>query len=186
MAEKRTDALASQRSSDAVRREPTRRGVQAVGLIEHFADEMDRLFEDFGIGRSRIPGWGQTWLTSGGHEMDLWAPSVEVFQRNSELVVRADLPGLDRNDVKVDVTDEAITIQGERRREQQDEHGGIYRSERSYGSFKRRIALPEGAMTDQAKATFRDGVLEITMPAPSEQVSRGRRLEISEGSSNKK
>ena len=81
---------------------------------------------------------------------------------------------------------EALTIQGERRREQEEERGGVYRSERSYGSFKRVIALPEGAITDQAKATFRDGVLEITMPAPPEHVTRGRRLEITEGAPIKK
>jgi HSP20 family protein len=84
------------------------------------------------------------------------------------------------------VTDDSITISGERRQEQEGERGGVYRSERSYGSFCRTIPLPEGAMTDQAKATFTDGVLEITMPAPPEQVTRGRRLEIKEGSEAKK
>ena len=95
--------------------------------------------------------------------------------------VKADLPGLKKEDVKIDITDDAITIQGERRSEHQEEREGVYRSERSYGSFYRVVPLPEGAMTDQAKATFNNGVLEITMPAPPEQVTRGRRLEISEG-----
>ena len=84
------------------------------------------------------------------------------------------------------MTSRLITIQGERRREHEDERAGVYRSERSYGSFQRAIALPEGAITDQAKATFRDGVLEITMPAPPDQVTRGRRLEITEEASAKK
>lgn len=185
MAEKRTDALTRPQSSEAVRREP-QRGPSGIGLMERFADEVDRIFDDFGIVRGRMPKWGQTWLHGPGREFDLWSPSVDVLQRNSELVVRADLPGLRKDDVKVDVTEDAITIQGERRREQEDEHGGVYRSERSYGSFERRIALPEGAMADQAKATFRDGVLEITMPVPSEHVTRGRRLEISEGAPTKK
>ena len=187
MAEKRTDAL-TRHQSDAVQREPFRRSAHNVGLIERFADEMDRVFDDFGLGRSWVPRWGRFPLTSPGHDTgwDVWAPNVEVFQRNSEVVVRADLPGLNKDDVKVDVTDEAITIQGERKREQEEERGGVYRSERSYGSFRRVIALPEGAITDQAKATFRDGVLEIIVPAPPEQVTRGRRLEISEGSPNRK
>lgn len=111
---------------------------------------------------------------------------MEVFQRNNDLVIRADLPGLLKDDVKVDVTEDAITIQGERKREHEEEKGGIYRSERSYGSFSRTIALPEGAMTDQAKATFKNGVLEVTMPAPPESVKRGRRLEIAESGSPKK
>jgi HSP20 family protein len=84
--------------------------------------------------------------------------------------------------VKVDVTDGAVTIQGERRREREEEQAGVYRSERSYGSFYRAIPLPDGAIADQAKASFNNGVLEITMPAPPEQVNRGRRLEINEGS----
>jgi HSP20 family protein len=80
--------------------------------------------------------------------------------------------------VKVDVTDVAITIQGERRREHEEDREGYYRSERSYGSFYRTVPLPDGAMTDQAKATFKDGVLEIRMPAPPEQVTRGRRRAV--------
>jgi HSP20 family protein len=185
MAEKRTDALAPRQAGAPTRDRELWRRPQPVGLIERFVDEMDRLFDDFGMGRSRGQRWGSSWLTSPVAEMGVWSPNVEVFRRNSELVVRADLPGLSKDDVKVDVTDEAITIQGERRREHEDEQAGIYRSERSYGSFQRVIPLPDGAMTDQAKATFRDGVLEITMPAPSEQVTRGRRLEITEGASSK-
>jgi len=186
MAEKRTDALTRQQSGTATQDPERRWRAQPAGFIERFADEMDRIFDDFGLGRSRVPRFGSSWLTSSGPAMDLWSPNVEIFQRSSELVVRADLPGLSKDDVKVDVTDEAITIQGERRREHEDERGGVYRSERSYGSFQRVIALPEGAITDQAKATFRDGVLEITMPAPPDQVTRGRRLEITEGASAKK
>ena len=91
-----------------------------------------------------------------------------MLQRNNELVIRADLPGLTKDDVKVDVTEDAVTIQGERKREHEEEKGGVYRSERSYGSFTRVIALPEGAITDQAKAIFKDGVLEVTTPTPPE------------------
>jgi HSP20 family protein len=135
------------------------------------ADEMERMFDDFGLERR----W-----SSGRREVgQMWAPDVEVLQKNNELTIKADLPGLKKDEVSVEVTDNAITIHGERKREQQEEHEGFYRSERSYGSFWRTIPLPEGAITEQAKATFRDGVLEITMPAPPQ--SKGRRLEITEG-----
>jgi HSP20 family protein len=131
------------------------------------------MFAQFGLGRG--------WSRSGAFADTLtWTPQIEVSQRNNELVVRADLPGMSKDDVKVDVTEDAITIQGERRQEHEEERGGVYRTERSYGTFYRAIALPEGTITDQAKATFKDGVLEITMPAPPEQVTRGRRLEISD------
>ena len=85
-----------------------------------------------------------------------------------------------RDEVSVDITDDAVTIQGERKREKEEEREGYYRSERSYGSFCRVVPLPEGAITEQAKATFKDGVLEIAMPAPPTS-TKGRRLEIAEG-----
>lgn len=157
------------------------RPVTPFRMLERFADEMDRVFEDFGFGRlrSREPGRGFEFLS----QEDRWSPELEVFHRNSELVIRADLPGLTRDDVKVDVNENQVTIEGERHRQHEEEREGVYRSERSYGSFYRVIPLPEGVIADQAKATFRNGVLEITMPAPPEQARRGRRLEINEGSS---
>jgi HSP20 family protein len=138
------------------------------------ADEVDRMFDDFAFGRR----WSLGRRESGG---ETWAPDVEVFQKNNELTIRADLPGLKRDEVTVEVSDQTVTIQGERKREVQEEHEGIYRSERSYGSFWRVIPLPEGAITEQAKANFRDGVLEITMPVPPPSTSKGRRIEIAEG-----
>jgi HSP20 family protein len=141
--------------------------------LQRMSDEMDRMFENFGFGRR----WAQPF----GRETraDLWAPDVEVVQKNNELMIRADLPGLKKEDISIDITDTEICIQGERKHEREQEHEGYYRSERGYGSFCRVIPLPEGTITDQAKASFKDGVLEVTMPAPP--ASRGRRLEITEG-----
>lgn len=149
-------------------------------LLDRFADEMDRLFDDFGFGRTSLSRIAPGLMSRQFGSQELWRPAVEVFQRNSDLVVRADLPGLGKDDVKVDVTDDAITISGERRTESEHEEGGIYRSERQYGSFSRTVPLPEGAITDQAKATFNKGVLEVTIPAPPEPVRRGRRIEIAD------
>lgn len=171
MADRQSEIAA--RQNQQVTRRPTG-GASPFRMLERFADEVDRMFDEFGLGRS----WGKSGFAS---ESLSWTPRIDVSQRNNELVVRADLPGMNKDDVKVDVSDDAITIQGERRREHEEERGGWYRSERSYGNFYRTIPLPDGAMTEQAKATFKDGVLEITLPAPPEQVTRGRRLEISEG-----
>jgi HSP20 family protein len=145
------------------------------GTLQRIADEMDRMFEDFGFG----PRWGRAplWREIGA---EMWAPQVDVVQRNNELTIRADLPGLTRDEISVEITDDAVTIQGDRKREREEEREGLYRRERSYGSFFRVIPLPEGAITEQAKATFKDGVLEIAMPAPP--ASKGRRLEITEES----
>jgi len=184
MAEKQTDVARREgnREGTLTRRQPYDYG-NPFSTLERMSEQMDRLFDDFGFGRSWFsPQFGRGGLRPWRAEMETWAPQVEVFHRNNELVVRADLPGLSKDDVKVDVTDDQLIIQGERKREHQEEREGVYRSERSYGSFYRAIPLPEGAIGDQAKATFKDGVLEVVMPAPPEQVRRGRRLDISEGS----
>jgi HSP20 family protein len=186
MAEK--TEMAPREGQRLARRESTSTFADPFRTLDRFADEMDRIFDNFGFGRGWIAPRTSQWLAtpSRGAGASWWAPDIEVYQRNNELVVRADLPGLKKEDVKVDVTDHAIAIQGERRQEEESERGGVYRSERSYGSFYRTIPLPEGAMTDQAKANFKDGVLEITMPAPPDQVTRGRRLEIKESAETKK
>lgn len=116
-----------------------------------------------------------------GMDLTAWEPNVDVVQEGNELVVRADLPGLNPDEVCLEISDDAITLSGERQQEREEDEGGVYRIERTYGAFYRVIPLPEGAMPDRATATFRDGVLEVRMPAPPEQVSRGRRLEISRG-----
>ena len=108
-----------------------------------------------------------------------WMPKIDVVQRNNELVIRADLPGVNPDDVVVEISEDAITISGERKQEHVEENGSVYRYERTHGTFYREIPLPAGAIANQAKASFKDGVLEIIAPAPPEQVSRGRRLEIS-------
>jgi HSP20 family protein len=162
-------------------------------LLQRLANEMTGVFDEFGIGHAalspragRSPARSQAQSTT-APAVPLWAPDVDVFQRGNELVIRADLPGVDADNIVVEVGDDAITISGAREQEQEEERDGIYRFERSYGAFFRMIPLPEGAIVDQAKANFKDGVLEIVVPAPPEQVSRGRRIEISkssEGSSN--
>jgi HSP20 family protein len=175
MAEKSTSITPARHETRPVR-QPLSMWGSPFQLFERFADEMDRVFDDFGFGR---PGLGSSIFRA--DRPSAFAPDLEVFQRQNELVIKADLPGMTKEDIKIDVRDDAVTIQGERRREHQEEREGVYRSERSYGSFSRVVPLPEGAITEQAKATFRDGVLEITMPTPPEQVTRGRRLEITEG-----
>jgi len=146
-------------------------------LIRSLSEDADRLFSEFGVSR-RWPFSLRTSLTGEA----LWAPDVEVEERDGTMVVRADLPGLAKADIKVDVTDHAITIEGERKRLEERKEAGYYRSERSYGHFYRSIALPKGAKPDTAKANFANGVLEVTIQVPSQQAPTGRRLTIGEDS----
>jgi HSP20 family protein len=147
-------------------------GVSPFELMRRFSEEMDRAFEGFGLSR----GWGR------GGETGMWSPAVEVFERDNDLVVRAELPGLSKDDVKVEMTDEGLVIQGERRREGEEKGEGWYRSERSYGQFYRLIPLPEGANAEQAKARFENGVLEVSTPIPETQ-RRRRGIPIETGGS---
>ena len=85
-----------------------------------------------------------------------------------------------KENVNIELTDDSLTIEGERREEHEEEREGFYRTERSYGNFCRVVPLPEGAIAESAKASFNSGVLEVTVQAPPREVSRKRRIEISD------
>jgi HSP20 family protein len=157
-------------------------------MVRSFMDQMDRLFDDFtglSLGRSRRPDLPSARSFSGlgqgsqGQSMGFWYPQVEVSEKGGNLVVCADLPGLRKEDVHLEVHDDYLVLEGERRSEREENQEGLYRTERSYGRFYRTIPLPEGTDPDQVRASFRDGVLEVTVPMPSrEEQQRGRRIEI--------
>ena len=123
--------------------------------------EMDRLLQNFGGGRDL--------------EQSLWSPQIELFEDGGKLHLRADLPGMSKDDVHCELRDNALILEGERKQEQSDERGGW--SERSYGRFFRQIPLPENVNPDTAKASFKDGVLEITLDAPKKN-EKGKKIEI--------
>jgi HSP20 family protein len=156
-----------------------------VSLMRRLTDDMDRLFESFGMGRGLFGspfgfGSGQGGVAGLGSQQGmqtLWSPSVDVCERNGKFCVEVDLPGMKKDDVTVQIDNDAIVIQGQRSDERSTNEEGYYQRERSYGSFYRVIPLPEGTSADQATATFRDGVLQIEMPA-TQQLTRGRKLEI--------
>jgi len=137
-------------------------------LLRRFGEGMERLFQEVGFGEPTSRSFAE--ITS-------WAPQVETLTRDRQLIIRADLPGIDKDNVEVEVRDNSVILRGERQEEHREEREGFYRTERSYGSFYREIPLPAGVDTSTAKANFNDGVLEITMTAP-ESESRGRRLQI--------
>ena len=183
---------AGQQSSQAVTRNPqgmwdVRRG-EAVGnplsspfhFMRRMTEEMDRVFDrvfgDFtGSRRSARAGdFGDAHTP----QHALWSPRIEAFQNDSRFVVRAELPGVNKEDVNVNVTDQAIILEGQRKAEQEQTRDGFYHTERFYGSFYRAIPLPEGTIADSAEARFKDGVLEVTLQAPPSDVRRGRKVEI--------
>jgi HSP20 family protein len=149
-------------------------------LMRRMAEDMDRMFESFGFGRGRFAPrlWSDVPERFGEPELAVWAPEIEVFDREGEFVVRADLPGLKKEDVRVEVTENALILEGERRKEHEERREGFYRSERSYGRFSRAVPLPEGVDTEKVEAEFKDGVLEVRLPAPKRQSQQRRQIEI--------
>jgi HSP20 family protein len=106
---------------------------------------------------------------------DVWLPRIEVSQRDDKLAVRVDLPGISQDQIRLSTAGNALVIEGEREEATSEERGDVWSSERTYGSFRRVVALPEGADPDRAEARYENGVLEITVPIPAMQT---RRIEI--------
>jgi HSP20 family protein len=138
-------------------------------LMRRMSEEMDRTFGSF---------FGQSDRGSG-----TWFPAIEVAEQNGQLQVHAELPGIKPEDVKVEVTNDSLILRGERKSENEQRSGGTYRSERRYGEFYREIPLPQGVNPEDAKAQFRNGVLEITVPIP-ERASNRRQIPIQSGESS--
>lgn len=142
-------------------------------LMRRLSDDMERIVEDT-WGARRFP---QLFRALEAPETR-WTPDIEAFERGGQFVVRADLPGMTKDNVKIEISDGELVIQGERTEEKEQKEKGYYASERSYGAFYRALPLPDGVKTDEAKATFKDGVLEIAMPAGKLPEKHGRQLEI--------
>jgi len=142
--------------------------------MRRMSEEMNQLFESLGgagTAPARQPGASELGIAA-----PMLVPHIEVEQRGGDLVVRADLPGLTAEDINVSVDRGRLTISGERRQENREEREGFIRSEVSYGTFYRTIPLPEGADENQVTATFRNGVLEITIPVSEREP--GRKIQV--------
>ncbi len=152
-------------------------------FMRRFSEEMDRLFEDFGFGRRLHSAFGrgrELLRREAGLIPAEWSPRIEILERDGRYVVRAELPGMTKDDIKVEVADEMVTIQGERKQEKEEKQEGYYYGERAYGSFYRSILLPEGTEPSKATAEIHNGVLEVTIPAPKKPEKKSRILEVQE------
>jgi HSP20 family protein len=157
------------------------RGLSPLDAMRRMTEEMDRTFDRI------LEGWGfsgrsgSRWDAGAGQAM--WMPRLEAFEKGDTFIVRAELPGLKKDDIEVNVTDDEIVIQGQRQDDREEQREGFYHSERAYGRFYRAVPLPDGAIAERAEAAFKDGVLEVRVPSPPAEVRQGRRVEIQESSS---
>jgi HSP20 family protein len=143
---------------------------ESVSPVAQLRHEMDRLFDTF-LGGS--PLWG------GFREgLGRFQPEIDVTETDKEVRVSAELPGMAEKDIHVSLEDGMLMIEGEKNEEHEEEKGDYYRSERSYGMFRRAIPLPVEVDADKASANFKKGVLKITLPKDEKAQSRRRKIEV--------
>ena len=159
-------------------RVPTHSSLDPFTLLRQMTAELDRAFDE--------PFWrARHWpllRTIELPETATWAPRVDVFERDNRLVAKVDLPGVKKEDVTVQVTDGHLVLSGERNQEKEEKNNNVYRTEREYGSFYQAVPLPEGVKLEDVKATFADGVLEVSVPLPARKEPTVRKVEIQEPS----
>ena len=139
--------------------------------LESLQKRMDHLFDRFS---ERFFGGERLKNVWGGED---WAPAIESRADNGNLIVKTDLPGIDPKEVSISVVGNQLTIEGERKREEKKEEKDYFYQEVAYGKFSRSLALPEGVEADQIKATFKNGVLEVTMAAPKQLTAKKIQIE---------
>jgi len=161
---------------------PWRRGNGGSALTRREADpfldlrrEMDRMFERFGRWAGLEP-FEETLFPSA-----TFAPAVDVSETDDQVRVTAELPGLEKDNVQVSLEGDSLVLSGEKKGEEERRDGGYYRAERYYGSFSRRIPLPCDVNFDKAEATFKNGVLAVTLPKTEEAKRKHKRIEIKSG-----
>jgi HSP20 family protein len=148
------------------------RGLSPFGRdpFTSFRHEMDRLFDDFFAPAEQ--------RSFGGNGGGLLRPSVDVAESDQAYTVTAELPGLEQKDVELNLRDNALTLSGEKRQETSESDGGRSYTERSFGRFERVIPLPEEVDADRVAATFKNGVLKVTLPKNPKAQEKARRIEI--------
>jgi HSP20 family molecular chaperone IbpA/uncharacterized protein YndB with AHSA1/START domain len=144
---------------------------EPMAVVRKMAGEMDQLFERF-VGRPMTNRAGQ------GGMAGKWMPSIEILQHENHLHVCAELPGVKKEDVHIEILHDKLTIEGQRHEHHYQSAQGYKRSERSYGRFYRMIPLPQGVDPESVKATMQEGVLEIRVPLPTPSTQQGRRIDI--------
>ena len=143
--------------------------------LSRWETEMDRMMEDF-FGRNRRPWWPSLWSRHGLHE--LTTPALDVYEEKDDVVVKAELPGMTKDDIEVDISDSHLTLKGEKKKEEKIEEEDYFACERSYGGFHRSVELPRDVQADKVKASFKNGILEIRLPKTEEAKTKEIKVKI--------
>ena len=139
--------------------------------LQSIQQEMNRLFGTFLDPQSGVEGGGRRWV-----------PATDLVEEGDHYVLRADVPGVSEDDVKVELEDNVLTVSGERKSEHEQRKNGYYRIERASGRFARSLTLPEGVDAASIKARFENGVLEVSIPKPAERKPHRVAIDVGEKS----
>ena len=141
------------------------------GGFDALRDEMDRMFDDFSRGVMRMPRWRRM---AGAATV----PAVDIVEKDKAFEVSVELPGLSESDIDVKVTDNRLTVTGEKKEEREETDKGYHLSERRYGSFMRSFSLPPGVDAGKIDASFKNGVLRVTLPKGAEAAKPEKKIAI--------
>ena len=140
--------------------------------------DLERLMDDFFDRRARA-WWPERWSLPA--VLDIEPPVVDFYEEKDDLVVKAELPGIEKEDIEVNVTDHTLTIKGEKKKEEAVEEEKYYRSERSFGSFRRSLELPSDVQAEKAKASFKNGILEVRLARTEAAKAKEIKIAVEEG-----
>lgn len=135
--------------------------------VGDFQSELNRVFDGF---------FGRTGTMPGGDRV--WAPAVDMYETKDDLVVTAELPGVNEKEVQLSITGDVLSLRGERTLNQDTSQENFHRGERWYGRFERHLSLPISVQADKVKATYRDGVLTITLPKAEEIKPKSIKIDV--------
>lgn len=143
--------------------------------LSRWERDMDRMMDDF-FGRRFRPWWPDRWFRS--DEMEVRGPVVDVFEEKDDIVIKAELPGITKDNIEVNLTDHMLTIKGEKKKEEEIKEENYYRAERAYGSFVRTLELPKDVHSDKIKASFKNGILEVRLPKTEEAKTKEIKVKV--------
>jgi HSP20 family protein len=166
--------MADKKGTEPVKKESMEIMKPQKGFVSPF-EEMERWFEE----AFRRPFYAPSWMPKFKlPEFGMSYPTVDIFEDGNDVIVKAELPGMKKEDIDVNISDDVITISGEKKSEEKVNKKDYYRLERSYGSFTRTLRLPAETLTEKAKASFKNGILEVRMPKTEAALQKKKKIVV--------
>ncbi|MDA8124914.1 MAG: Hsp20/alpha crystallin family protein [Deltaproteobacteria bacterium] len=157
--------MAEEKTKELAKSETTRHPMAFMDLDKWFDEALLRPFSPFGLSRLRVAP-------------EEVVPAVDLFEDNGNLILKAELPGIKKEDIEITLTDGGITLSGEKKKEKEIKRKDYYKWESSYGSFCRTFSLPTEVQADKVTSTFKDGILQVTMPKSEAAKSKEVKIKV--------